>query len=135
MKERTQEQIKHLEFLQAIIARMHDAATSMKRFSIVGFALGASIARYLKEPAILLFTAAAITALWLIDGKYLQTERAFRALYDGIRAEEPGKPASFDLTPAKPKMLPIRELFSWSTVLLYGPILGLLAIIWTLLNT
>ena len=130
MPERTAEQIKHLELVQANVARMHEAATSMKRFAVVGFALGGSMARYLKEPAIIGFTVAVIFALWMLDAKYLQTERSFRALYDRTRGEAGGKEASFELTPDNGKVVPIGELRSWSTSLVYGPMLALLAVIW-----
>ena len=134
MAERTAEQIKHLEMIQANIARMYEAATSMKRLSVLGFALGGSMARYLNEPAILGFTIAVIVTLWILDAKYLQTERSFRALYDQTRSEAAGQEASFVLTPEEGKVLPIREIFSWSTALLYAPMLILLAMIWILLD-
>ena len=130
MPERTAEQIKHLELVQANVARMHEAAMSMKRFAVVGFALGGSMARYLKEPAIIGFTVAVIFALWMLDAKYLQAERSFRALYDRTRGEAGGQEASFELTPDNGKVVPIRELRSWSTFLVHGPMLALLAVIW-----
>ena len=92
------------------------------------------MARYLNEPAILLFTAAAITALWLLDAKYLQTERSFRELYDETRTLDAGETASFELAPGKVNWIPGRELVSWSTSLLYIPMLALLGIIWCLLD-
>lgn len=73
MAGRTAEQIKHLELVQANVARMHEAATSMKRLAVVGFALGGSMARYLKEPAIIGFTVAVIFASWVLDAKYLDS--------------------------------------------------------------
>ena len=130
MVERTAEQVKHLELVQANISRMHEAATSMKRFAVVGFALGGSMARYLKEPAILGFTVAAIVAFWVLDAKYLQAERSFRDLYDRTRAEVGGKVASFELTPKIGGVVPTQGLKSWSTLLLYGPMLALLVVIW-----
>ena len=130
MSGRTVEQVKHLEMVQANVARMYEAATSMKRFAVVGFALGGSMARYLQESAIVGFTVAVIVALWVLDAKYLQTERSFRALYDRTRAEVGGQDASFDLTPETGKVVPLRELGSWSTLLLYGPMLVLLVVIW-----
>ena len=130
MAGRTVEQIKHLELVQANVARMHEAATSMKRFAVVGFALGGSMARYLKEPDIVGFTVAVIFALWVLDAKYLRAERSFRDLYDRTRGQVGGEEASFELTPDTGTVVPIRELGSWSTLLLYGPMLALLAVIW-----
>ena len=130
MAERTAEQIKHLELVQANVARMHEAATSMKRFAVVGFALGGSMARYLKEPAIIGFTVVFIFALWVLDAKYLQAEGSFRRLYERTRSEVGGEKASFELTPDSRKVVPIRELGSWSTLLLYSPMLALLVVAW-----
>ena len=132
MAGRTAEQLKHLELVQANVARMHEAGTSMKRFAVVGFALGGSLARYLKEPPIVGFTVAVIVAFWVLDAKYLQVERSFRALYERTRGEVGGAAASFELTPETGKVVPIQELGSWSTWLLYGPMVVLLAALWFL---
>ena len=130
MAGRTVEQIKHLELVQANVARMHEAATSMKRFAVVGFGLGGSMARYLQEPAIIGFTVAVIATLWMLDAKYLQAERGFRALYERTRSEVGGQAASFEMTPETGKVVPVREFGSWSTWLLYAPMLALLVVIW-----
>ena len=132
MKARTPEQIKHLELLQANIARMHDAARSMKQFAVVGFALGGSMARYLKEPTVILFTAALVIAFWLLDARYLQFERSFRMLYDQTRCEAAGERASFELTPPKVRFMGFRTLVSWTTSLLYVSLLALLVIAYSL---
>ena len=99
MRGRTAEQLKHLELVQVNIARMHDASTSMKRFTVVAFALGGSLARYLHESDIVVFTMVVIIAFWMLDSKYLQMERSYRALYELVRIQPAGDPASFDLTP------------------------------------
>ena len=130
MGERNAEQLKHLEFVQANISRMHDASMSMKRFAIVALALGGSFSRYLQEPAILGFTMAAVIAFWMLDSKYLQVERSYRALYERTRVQRAGAPASFDLIPCASTVVPIGELSSWATYILYGPMLVLLAVIW-----
>lgn len=129
MAERTVEQLKYLEFVQGNIARMHDAATSMKRFALAAFALGGSLARFFHEPMIMAITFLTVSAFFLLDAKYLQAENAFRELHERIRKEPAGAPASFSLTPGIPEAIPIRELRSWSTRLLYGPILLVLAVL------
>ena len=130
MSERAGEQLKHLEFVHANIGRMHDAATSMKRFALVAFALGGSLARILTEPVIFGMTGFVVAAFFLLDAKYLQAERSFRSLFDRIRAEPPGAPASFELTPTRQRSIPLQEFRSWSTWLLYGPILLILLVLW-----
>ena len=130
MAGRTAEQLKHLELVQANVARMHEAGAAMKRFAVVSFALGGSMARYLKEPPIVGFTIAVIVAFWVLDAKYLQVERAFRVLYERIRSEVAGQTASFELNPEIRKVVPIKELWSWSTWLLYVPLFVLLTAFW-----
>ena len=130
MVERAPEQLKHLEFAQSNIARMHSAAASMKRFALAAFAIGASVARIVDESSIFGITMVVVAAFFLIDAKYLQAERAFRRIYDGIRVLPPDAPATFDLTPASQDVVPFRELGSWSTWLLYGLILAILLGLW-----
>ena len=130
MAGRTAEQLKHLELVQENVARMHEAGAAMKRFAVVSFALGGSMARYFKEPPSAGFTVAVIVAFWVLDAKYLQVERAFRVLYERIRSEVAGQTASFDLTPEIRKVVPIKELWSWSTWLLYVPLFVLLTAFW-----
>lgn len=130
MTDRTTERLKHLEFLQANITRMHEASTSMKRLAILAFALGGSLARYLQDVTTIGLTVAVIAAIWALDSKYLQVERAYRALYNQVRALPYTEPTSFDLTPPISKALPLSELCSWSTVVLYGPLIILLTAIW-----
>ena len=134
MSERTTEQLKYLALVQANIARMHDASTSMKRFTVVAFALGGSLARYLQDTTILGLTMAVIAAFWVLDSKYLQVERGYRSLFDVVRAQPAGDAASFDLTPSPGTAIPLRELWSWSTYVLYGPLMLLLAVVWICAN-
>ena len=110
MSRRTAQQLKHLELVQVNIARMHDAATPMKRYAVVAFALGGSLARYRQDSAILGFTTAVIVAFWVLDSKYLQMEASYRAVYERLRVQPVGDPTSFDLTPDVVKAVPGREL-------------------------
>ena len=130
MDERTPEQLKHLDFAQSNIARMHNASMSMKRYALAAFALGASLARFLNDPTILGITFLVVVSFYVLDAKYLQSERAFRVIYDGVRMQAPGSTASFELKPNIGSLVPLSELTSWSTCLLYCPILALFALLW-----
>ena len=129
MDQRTNEQLTYLELLQRNIARLHEAATSMKRFAVVAFALGGSLARYLVEPGILYFTMVIIFAFWLMDSKYLQAERAFIDIFNVAKDHPVDAKASFNMTPGPMNVIPIREFLSWSTFLLYLPMLVLLFVV------
>lgn len=134
MSERTTEQLKHLEFIQSIIARMNSASGSMKRFAIVTMAFGGSLARYVQDVAIVYLTAIVIIAFWLLDSQYLQVERAYRRMYDRVRAMPVTQSASFDLNPGVRRRIPFRELLSWSTCTLYIPLIALLSAVWYIID-
>ena len=128
---RTPEQLQYLEFIQNIIARHHDSATSIKRLALVGFALGGAMARYLHEPIILGVSVAVVVASWWLDAKYLQTERGYRRLYNSARVATE-EAVSFDLTPPRGDTL-WKAIVSWSVLTWYLPmlcLLALLAVLW-----
>ena len=56
MTVRGAEQLKHLEFVQAVISRLHIAGLSIKRFALTGLVIGASLARITQESLIVLLT-------------------------------------------------------------------------------
>ena len=130
MDERTPEQLKHLDFVQSNIARMHNASTSMKRYALAAFALGAFLARFFNDPTIFGITFLVVVSFCVLDAKYLQSERAFRVIYDCVRMQAPGSKTSFELKPSIGSLVPLSELKSWSTCLLYYPMLVLLALLW-----
>ena len=132
MSERTTEQLKYLEFVQSIVTRMHDASISMKRFAITAFALGGAFARYLQDSAIVFLTMVAVIAFWVLDAKYLRIEREYRTLFDNVRSQPATEPASFNLSPVRSGRTPLKELASWSTSILYVPLILLLVAVWLL---
>lgn len=134
MSERTTEQLKYLEFVQSIVTRMHDASISMKRFAITAFALGGALARYLQDGAIIFLTMVVVVAFWLLDAKYLQIEREYRTLYDCVRIQPATESTSFKLNPEKSGRIPLKELASWSTSILYVPLILLLVAVWLFAN-
>ena len=130
MSKNTEDRLKHLEFVQSIIARMHEASISMKRFAITSFALGGALARYLQDSVIVFLTMVVVIAFWVLDAKYLRVEREYRTLYDCVRVQPNTKPVSFDLKPVSNGRILVWELFSWFTFILYVPLIILLAALW-----
>ena len=83
-----QDVTKHLEFIQAIVARMAGNSFLLKTWSVTVtvalFALAAKDANGLS--ALLgLFPAA---SFWGLDAYYLRQERLFRRLYDDVRCAD-----------------------------------------------
>ena len=132
MTERTPERLKHLEFIQSNITRMHEAALSMKRFAIVAFAVGCALARHFQDAYLFGVTTVVVFAFWMLDAKYLQVERVYRILYDRVSNQPNSEPTSFSMKPEKYNLLPLSEFASWSSYLLYAPLVVVLAVIWCL---
>ncbi len=79
--------IKHLEMLQAIIARMAGQGASLKNYCITLVTAICGLALSLKTPTLALLSFLPILVLWLLDAQYLRLERRFRALFDQVRTE------------------------------------------------
>lgn len=71
--------LKHLEFIQNVIAR-----TSRQSFLIKGWAvtLAAAILALKSNVWVALLP---VFALWVLDAMFLRTEKAYRSLYDQVR--------------------------------------------------
>ena len=117
----SQEQVKHLEFIQAVVARLGNNS-----FLVKGWALtlaGALLAFAADGSSWAVATTALLplAAFWFLDGYFLQQERLFRKLYDAAR-----RPAStvelfsMDLRPYLPATLWRDATFSRTLWLFYG---------------
>lgn len=83
----TENQIKHLEFIQNIITRMNSNSFQIKGWMItIVSALLAIFASSEKKEVLYLFVAIAPTLIfWFLDAYYVRQERKFRGLYDDVR--------------------------------------------------
>ena len=83
----TDEQLKHLEFIQAIITRMNSNSFQIKGWMIT--IVSALLALYAssKDNTAYIFIAIIPTILfWFLDAYYLQQERKFRGVYNDVIA-------------------------------------------------
>jgi len=128
----TDNKIKHLEFIQAVITRKNSNSFFIKGWSIsiiaALFVLGADDfdEKYLM---IALFTT---IMFWILDGFFLSQERKFRALYNNIRTIKEEKiDFSMNTNQAKPNTRNswFRSLFSYTLFLFYGFMIALLWLI------
>ena len=78
---------KHLEFVQAVIARLSEHSFRLKTFSLiqVGAIAAFVAARDTSTGALCLLAPAAALVLWYLDARFLRDERAYRALYEKVR--------------------------------------------------
>lgn len=131
-------QIKHLEFIQNIITRMNSNSFQIKGWTItIVSALLALFASSEKKEVLYLFFAIAPTLIfWFLDTYYLQQERKFRGLYDDVRTlpesenpQEDNTDFSMDTEKYKDDKYSFCCCFTSSTILpLYGSICLLLLI-------
>ncbi|WP_078890013.1 hypothetical protein [Streptomyces maremycinicus] len=81
----TQEEIKHLEFIQAIVARLGNGSFLIKGWTmtVAGVFFGISA----NNPGWKIAAAGSIpiAGFWLLDSYFLRQERLFRKLYDDVR--------------------------------------------------
>ncbi len=111
--------LKHLEMVQAVIARLAGTGASHKNYCLTISTAICGLAVTLQKPAIVLLALLPILVFAFLDAQYLRTERRFRDHFDLIRAEEWGAAPSFSMTPtSKPSYW--NSLRSWSIAGFYG---------------
>jgi len=97
MADLPEDRIKHLEMIQDVIARMAGESARMKQFAltVVGIVTSATVATH--APSLASVAGGLSFLFWLLDARYLQQERWYRALYDQVRIGTGS--ADFCLTP------------------------------------
>lgn len=112
----------HLEMIQTVISRMAGVSVTMKNYCVTITA--ALLALYSQKPSIGLgyCTFFVIAMFGLIDSRYLSQERAFRKLYDEVRARSLDLPTDFYLG-GRPRDTweTLSVIFSWSILWFYPP--------------
>lgn len=88
----TSDEIKHLEFIQAVVARLGNGSFLIKGWTMTvsGVLFGFLVNRLSWQ-----FAAAGlipVLGFWLLDSYYLRQERLFRKLYDDVRARTSAVP-------------------------------------------
>lgn len=80
----TENQIKHLEFIQGIITRMSQNSFQLKEWMIA--IISALLALYANSNNVVYIFVALVPVLlfWFLDAYYLQQERKFRGIYNDI---------------------------------------------------
>lgn len=81
----TENQIKHLEFIQNIITRMNSNSFQIKGWTITIVSALLALAADNKNDLFVLVAIAPTLIFWFVDTYYLQQERRFRALYKDVR--------------------------------------------------
>jgi len=141
---------KHLEFIQAVVARLADASAKTKGWllPVITVAYGYALTKHVAAVAGL--GMAAVVLFAFIDANYLDQERSFRRLYRAVAAGEPVPPFCLDPTvvsedrarqPARygfsriwrsilERMPSIPVWSSWAIAPLYGALMLMGVVIW-----
>ena len=81
----TDEQVKHLELIQGVIARMQRSSFILKGLSVTLTSAIFALATNASAPRLVPIALLPALIFWLLDGYYLYQERLFRKLYDDVR--------------------------------------------------
>jgi hypothetical protein len=118
--------IKHLEFIQAAMARMAGNSFLLKGWAVT--LTGGLLALAFKQIDLhyLALSIAVLFLFWSLDSYYLSAERRFRALYEKVRLGA-GDETDFSMetSPFRKKCKWVNSAFSRTMLLFYG---GLLAV-------
>jgi histidine triad (HIT) family protein len=115
--EYTDDERKHLEFVQAVVNRLSGSSALVKAWALTLGIASYGVARLTLIPELTLIGIAAVVLLALLDARYLVLERRFRALYDRIRAQQIDL-YDMSIRAADAALGPV--LRSWSVLGFYG---------------
>ncbi len=116
-------QVKQLEMIQAIIARLSNYGSTLKNYCLTLITAVCGFAITLHRPMVALLALLPIAIFALLDAQFLRVERRFRGLFDVLRQEEWGVPPKFAINlEAAPTVSYWRIFSSWSVLIYYLPL-------------
>lgn len=97
----SEQQIKHLEFIQAIITRMNTNSFQIKGWTVTIVAALLAVYASTGNETFVLVSLLPVLVFWLLDSYYLTQERKFRGLYNDIAgvSENPKELKPFEMRP------------------------------------
>ncbi|WP_460062811.1 hypothetical protein [Streptomyces sp. YKOK-I1] len=120
----SEERLRHLEFLQAVITRL-----SNHSFLVKGWALTLAAGFFAVSSGQQSWQVAAsglvpLGCFWFLDGLFLRQERLYRLLYDDVRRPAVEvEPLSMNVGPYLGRISWFEATFSWTLRLFYGALL------------
>lgn len=125
---------KHLEFIEAVIARMAHHSFLIKGWTVTVLAALLALAATAKQVEFILPGFIVVLAFWWLDSFFLLTEKGYRTLYDKVRAL-PEEKIDFDMTTSKGELSRFNIAWSDTLRLFYLPLLVVLAVLTIVLIT
>jgi hypothetical protein len=118
-----EERLKHLEFVQAVIARHANSSFLVRGWALTVIAAYLAIVATRFEPLLAAMALVPLLAFWALDGYFLWQERLFRALYDDVRVSaQQVEPMSMSVGAYVPTTTWFGAAGSKTLVLFYGPL-------------
>lgn len=122
--------VKHLELIQAVIARMANHGATLKNFCITLTTATCGFAVSLHKPSAALLAIVPVVICAGLDARYLCNERRFRGLYDKVRMQDWATPPSFEISlQAAPPENFFACLFRWPISGFYAPLAAAVVIV------
>ncbi|WP_079041171.1 hypothetical protein [Streptomyces sp. Root264] len=81
----TDQQVKHLEFIQAIVTRLGNGSFLIKGWTLTAAGVFFAVLSKNLSWKVAVTGFLPIIGFWLLDSYYLRQERLFRKLYDAVR--------------------------------------------------
>ena len=125
---------KHLEFIQAIIARMAGNSFLLKGWTVTVSAALFELAVKDSDATVAVIALFPALSFWGLDAYYLRQERLFRKLYDAVRLasdQELQAMGVFSLSPDESgKEVPgwFQTLWSPTIIALHGAVVGVVVL-------
>jgi hypothetical protein len=119
----TPDQIKHLEFIQAVIGRLATDSFLMKGWALTISAAIYGFAAQDLNWRISLIGLLPVLSFWFLDAYFLRQERLFRCLYAKV-CNKPQTTFSMDTRNHKAKVPWVRTMFSLTLAVFYGALLA-----------
>jgi hypothetical protein len=122
-----QDEIKHLDYIQAIITRMNINSFQLKGWCVTIFAALLAVYASTKNELFILASLIPTALFWLLDTYYLMQERKFRGLYRDISgtSKHPKSLKTFEMRPdlyVGGKYCFLNVFISGTIIFLYLPI-------------
>ena len=125
MPEPSISETKHLELIQAVVARLAVNSFSTKAWSIGLITALLSVAARTSELRFALLALLPALCFWALDAYYLWQERLFRQLYDTVRKDLLTKASPPRIEPYSMDVAPLAgEVESWAATLLAGVVIA-----------
>lgn len=103
--------IKHLEFIQAAIARLGNNSFVIRGWTVTATGALLAVAVQVNEWRVAALASLIGVAFWALDSSYLRRERMFRLLYDDVALVGPSSIPAFSMDTR-----PYLSTVTWRTV-------------------